>query len=94
MPAFVKWKDIHEIFAVKVDTGIINDLICVGIRFENDGYFIQVDELHPEFQKLMTEIGVRFPLLTAWQEVILRECADIKVRIYGDAFDGTYRCVI
>jgi hypothetical protein len=93
LPAFVKWTEIREIFAFTLDTLVI-DLICVGIRFDDTGQFIKVDQLHPDFQQLMVALARQLAIVPPCPETMRQSPLNAKVSLYGNAIQQDYQPIV
>jgi hypothetical protein len=94
LPAFAKWTEIREIFAFTLDTLVIDDLICVGIRFDDTGQFIKVDELHPDFQQLMVALARQLAIVPPCPETMRQSPVNGKVSLYGNAIQQDYHPIV
>ena len=87
---FVRWAEIREVFAMRIDAVIITDLIYLGIRFDASGRFIQISELHPEFDRLASAIEAHMPLPSGWKQGLLDQEVQSRIALYGVRSQQTY----
>lgn len=61
----IRWADIKEIFAFKVDAWSF-DIVCLGFRVDDSGENYEVDEDWPGFRELVSAIEDRFDIQDGW----------------------------
>jgi hypothetical protein len=60
-----RWTDVNEIAAWKRDL-FIGDLVCIGLRVDNEPTYVECDEETPGWHALITALEARFHFPRDW----------------------------
>lgn len=81
----VRWSDVKEIFAFKLDL-LTTDCVCVGIRVTDTGDYYKVNEEMPGYSDLVAEMQRVFPDYNKewWLQVAFPAFATNFTPVWGD----------
>src|SRR5262245_16284422 len=65
----IPWNDIQEIRAYKLDLLTVDE---VRFAFQMDGWWADVSEEQPGFDRLVKQLEQRFPSVAGWQERVIK----------------------